>query len=236
MSLIVPLKKEQVEAACRLHQRLLQWKLSDAALLHLQNSAPDFGPEACLLKSVAINSLYSTQVYAIVRMGQHVHQVIGSVASLAELQVTGPRLVDRIASLPMKDGEKKRSFVSFAAKFCHFFIEQEQYPIYDDAARRAIRFHLGNAILRGDNPTYTSFCDALTRFRREAEIAGPSRELDRYLWITGMYMKWCGERHKPEKKQQTNVELRELFRNPTGDIGIELEQLLPMQLYVPRAS
>ena len=70
----VSLKQEQIDAACRLHRRLKQWQLSDGALMRLREKVPGFDPEACLIKSVAVNSLYGTQVLAIVRMAEHICQ------------------------------------------------------------------------------------------------------------------------------------------------------------------
>jgi hypothetical protein len=58
----VPLAQNQIHSANRLHQRLEQWRLSDAALHRLHEIMPSFDDEACLLKSLAINQLYGTQV------------------------------------------------------------------------------------------------------------------------------------------------------------------------------
>jgi hypothetical protein len=76
MGLLVPLTQIQIDAACRLHQRLDQWWLSDTALKRLRETFPSFDRESCLIKSVVINTLYGTQVLAIVRMAQHVETVL----------------------------------------------------------------------------------------------------------------------------------------------------------------
>jgi hypothetical protein len=72
MWFVVPLTQMQIDAACRLHQRLDQWWLSDAALKRLRETLPGFDRESCLIKSVAIKALYGTQVLAIVRMAEYV--------------------------------------------------------------------------------------------------------------------------------------------------------------------
>ena len=70
-----------------------------------------------------------------------------------------------IAGLPQIGDDIPRRFVSFAAKFCHFFIDEERFPIYDEAARDAIRLHLGSGALTDDevNP-YRRFARTLAGY------------------------------------------------------------------------
>ena len=70
MKLAVPLYKRQIDAAGKLRQNLQQWQKSDAALVALHKKFPGFTPEACLLKSVAVNAIYGTNVLAIVRVAR----------------------------------------------------------------------------------------------------------------------------------------------------------------------
>lgn|ERR1700730_2228034 len=55
---------------------------------------------------------------------------------------------------------------------------------------------------------YVAFRENLRRLRAAGESLGHGRELDRYLWITGMYMRWLEER---KNKPHINAELRRLF-------------------------
>lgn len=225
MGLAVPLKQKQVDAACRLHQRLDQWRLSDAALKRLHDTLPGFDAETCLLKSIAINALYGAQVFAIVRMAEHVQEVL----SQTNTATADPNLVERIAALPAHAGEESRQFVSFAAKLCHFFVDAERFPIYDEAARNVIKLHLG--VGKYDNSKahpYVAFCRNFRCLRDEAGLKGHGRELDRYLWITGMYMKWQKLRRK--KSEKMNAELRRLFERPSREVAAELDALLPSVL------
>jgi len=82
-------------------------------------------------------------------MGEHVAKVIESV----NMRNPSRELVDTIAALPSKKGQTKRKRTSFAAKFCHFFVDKDRFPIYDDAARKAIKLHLGSKELRGKRET-----------------------------------------------------------------------------------
>jgi hypothetical protein len=218
----IPLTQQQVKSAFQLHDRLKQWKRSDDALLKLRESMPEFSAEACLLKSIAVNALYGTQVLAIIRMADHICNQFAD----GKPSRRSPHLVERIAALPSIGDETPRRFVSFAAKFRHFFVHNEDFPIYDEAARDALKFHLGRAATVSDllNP-YRAFCRNLAMLRSESGINEWGRELDRYLWITGMYMKWM--RAGENAKQQMNVELRRIFEKPDRDDVSLLDALLP---------
>jgi hypothetical protein len=110
--------------------------------------------------------------------------------------------------LPHLDG-KTRQCTSFAAKFCHFFVDENNFQIYDDAAKKAIKLHLGNQYSDDDSKPYATFCDNFGRLRAAIGFRDSPRAMDRYLWLVGMYMKWNKERLRPNP--QINVELRGLF-------------------------
>jgi len=224
MELAVPLTQQQVDTACRLHQRLTQWRLSNDALLRLRDTLPVFDLDSCLLKTVVINTLYGTQVLAILRMAQHVHHIFQD----NDIAGAGPQLVEKIASLPDGQGKTPRRFVSFAAKFCHFFVDEGRFPIYDEAARKVIELHLRRTDLIHDaTHPYVAFCENLGRLQNAGGLNASVRDLDRYLWLTGMYMKWLRERRK--SAPQVNVELLGLFTNP-GQAAAELDAMLPAKL------
>src|SRR5438552_7817602 len=103
MELALPLSQEQVDCACRLHERLAQWRLSEAALEKLADKFPGFSAEACLLKTVAVNEIYGTQLFATVRMARHIEGLFASTsAGTADLGI-----VEQIAALPSREGEKQ---------------------------------------------------------------------------------------------------------------------------------
>ena len=110
IELAVPLSQEQVNCACRVHQTLVQWRLAESALEKLADRFPDFSAEACLLKTVAVNEIYGTQLFATVRMARHIKAIFAD-------PIPNPvdiGLVERIATLPAKLGERPRMSVSFA--------------------------------------------------------------------------------------------------------------------------
>ena len=92
--LAIPFTQSQVDAANRLHRLLTQWVLTDNSLVALAKIFPDFGPEASLLKTAAINQLYGTNLYAVVRMVEHISNVIVN----ADVAQEGPSLIERLAT------------------------------------------------------------------------------------------------------------------------------------------
>lgn len=225
MTLAVPLSGREVAAALRLHRSITQFRIPDAALILLREALPGFGAEACLLKSVAINTLYATQVYAITRMAQQLHVALLKINT----KTVGPKLVEKIASLPAGKRGKARKFVSFAAKFCHIYVDERRFPIYDEAARNVIELHLGKrGCVRDSAHPYLAFCENLKRLRVATGLKVQGRELDHYLWITGMYMRWLKERNS--KNPRVNADLLRVFKQPTPDQARELDALLPPNL------
>jgi len=217
--LAVPLLPTQIAAAERLHARSRQWKVSDGALHALAKRFPDFGDEAVVLKSVAINALYGTNIFAITRMAEHAKGVIAK----TDLASVGPELVERLAALPKTASQKKpRLYFSFASKFAHFFIDAERFPILDNYAAKTLAFHLGdkNLVKRPGHP-YLAFVENLLRLRAAASLTCSTRELDHYLWVAGEYRAWGG---RPNAK--INVEMRNLFQAPSTDDKANLRLLL----------
>src|SRR5689334_17936730 len=109
MTLAVSLSNWQIQSASNLHSHLKQWRATDAALAALGQRFPDFRLEAVLLKVSAINQLYGTNLYAVVRMAEHI------VGIMQERDYTeaGAELVERLATLP-KGPEQKTQWRHFS--------------------------------------------------------------------------------------------------------------------------
>jgi hypothetical protein len=214
MGLAVPLRAEQIEAASRIHERLSQWRAADAALRSLADCFPAFEADACLLKCVTVNSLYGTNVYAILRMAAHVRNVMNNPARPTDDVV----LVERLAELPAKDGETHRNFISFASKFAHFFVSP-QIPIYDSFAVKMLKYHL--ATRRGGwdkRRPFKSFANNLQRLRDESGLTVGVRQLDHYLWLAGQCRARDASLPKGGKNNRTNRELAEVLRDPPPEL------------------
>lgn len=131
----IPLKLELVEAANVLYERIPGWRRSDDALAAIRDGVPGLGPAATLAKVAAVNALYSTTVHAFVRVAEH----FATVLARSDLQAAGPELVDALAAVP-RGGNEKRPVrrLSLAAKFAHFFVDEDRFPIYDRYAVRMV--------------------------------------------------------------------------------------------------
>jgi hypothetical protein len=213
MSLKVPLESRQVRAAIELHKILGQWSTGDAALKELHESFPDFDKEwKTLLKAVAVNSLYGTNVYDIFNVATHVHRVIGN----SDRSTVGPELVDKMAKFWIASKGRTIHFTSFAAKFAHFFIKEEDFPIYDSYAYTMIRHHLGTKNWIKADGTYVEFAANVELLKEMASLDCSCRDLDRYLWLTGLYRKYK-RRLAKDKDPEINAEAERLFSSPTKE-------------------
>ncbi len=216
--LAVPVSLAQVDAANRLHEQLLQWQITDRTLDALHVRFPDFGIEATLLKVTAVNQLYGTNLYAVVRMARHIESIMREGVMVDDVD-----LVEQFASLP---GWKH---ISFASKFAHFFIDKERFPIYDSFAEDMVKFHLSRQIwiLDKEHP-YRAFVHNLIQLKEEVGFHGSCtyESLDRYLWLTGLY-----KAYKTKANPQINREVEELFQSLIiNDIPTSLlQEMLPVE-------
>jgi len=219
MALAVPLSAEQIERAGRLRDHLTGWVDSEGALCKLAERFPEFDGDACLLKVVTIDSLYGTNVYAIMRMAKHVQKVL----SRCELATAGPELVEELAALPAPGSKGKvRRCRSFASKFAHFFIHSDRFPIMDKYATQMVKLHLERACRPDGERPYMAFVTNLAKLKKLVPWEGSSRELDHYLWLAGQYRAW-----KRNPDVPINAETKRLFSTPPPGLRAELDGLVP---------
>jgi hypothetical protein len=220
MDLAVPLPITKIEAANSLHEHLEQWRLADKALRLLADRCPGFEPDACLLKVVAVNGLYGTNLYAMTRMAKHAVGVLTGI----DLAAAGPELIERLADLPATEEQKrKRRHYSFASKFAHFFLDEEHFPIMDSYALAMLRRHLGRQHYLDDTAhRYAAFVHNFQELKRLSGFTGSNRQLDRYLWLAGEYAAW-----NKKRKVSINAEVAALFKHPSGEVAALLKVLEP---------
>ncbi len=214
----VPLVRSQIDAANHLKERCPGWAGSEAGFDKLHSKMPGFDLPIALIKAAAINNLYSTNVYAIWRMGQH----------LANIRKTLPRdpaaAVREIASLSSGKEAKGPTHWSFASKVAHFFIDPDRFPIYDSYCAAMVVWHLGKGERISDpSDPFAAFKANIDKLRARCGFAVTYRELDRYLWLAGQYREW----RKKDGQAQINTELRALFENPSPGVREDLSALLP---------
>ena len=182
---------------------------------------PGWNEGTSLLKCVAIDTLYATNVFAIVKMAQHVTCVFETAKSLS-----ADELVAQIALLDLGDGKRARQHISFASKLCHFFVDEACFPIYDKGACDALRFHLGDDYYHDGANLYSSFQENPRRLKNASGITTTGREMDRYLWLVGMYMKW----KRSKSKRMVNAALLRVFIRPASEDKADLAILVPRSL------
>lgn len=206
--------QNMIDAATKLYESAFfrGWHVSNAALEKLSSDLRnDWSEAGCLLKTVAVNELYGTNVYTIIPTAQHISQI------MSQEPARDTSLVERVANQP----HTRKSYVSFASKLCHFFIDQHDFPIFDDRACKALRHFLGAGYQDGRAGRYEAFVSNVNALLAECNsVIANSRDLDRFLWIVGSWIHF-------QKSNQVNGELKYLFEKRPKSLGL----LLPKSLY-----
>ncbi|MBI3977802.1 MAG: hypothetical protein HY331_06415 [Chloroflexi bacterium] len=226
MQLAVPLAAEQVGAATALCRRMPHWEDADRALTLLGSSIPGFDFQATLLKTAVVNQLLNTNVFAVVRMAEHIANLMAG-TNQRDVSVD---LVEKIADLPATPGQKRgRMFISFASKFAHFFVSRERFPIYDYYADETVGHHLGRRLLVANaRSPYQAFVANVERLQNLAGLSSTMDELDAYLWLSGLYRHWLRTRSR-----LLNSEARRIFEDSSPEIVDELKTLLDSKQSLP---
>lgn len=187
------LTRSQIEAVNRIFPKLKDWSRSEETLEWLSSIVPAFDGPSTLVKTITVNALMGTQIYALTAMASHV----ASIVEKRDLTQAGPELIDEIGNFT--HGEKKRNCISFASKFAHFFIDSSRFPIKDDYATRMVKFHL-QGVGHVSGGTYAAFFSNVDALKKNYELVAISyRELDHYLWFSGKYRE--GTRKPPFEKR-----------------------------------
>ena len=91
---------------------------------------PDFDITSALLKTIAVNSLYSAGVRSPVHMAHH----ITSVMAEGDVARDACSLVETIAAFSVPGRDRPLNLLVFASKFCHFYVDPTHFPILDTFA------------------------------------------------------------------------------------------------------
>lgn len=210
--LLKPVTGEQVAAATRIHDHHMpQWAASDRALDLLGEALPGFDESAVLVKAAVVDRLYYS------RHNRLVEAVERIVTTMANPPTDSVSIVEEIAPLRSATGIVR--YRSFASKFVHFFVDPVATPIYDDWAVRAIRYHFGR--LKWGDTAYRTFAEYVQGLRKLSGLSCSVRELDRYLWLSGMLRGWQ-VRHEVEVSR----EVRGLFESHSPEVQADLQLLV----------
>jgi len=138
--------------------------------------------EEVLIKVVLLNTLYNTNVFAVVEMAAHIRDL----AIDQDLSTASPALVDKIARLSIRG--KERRHYSFATKYCSWH-NPNDFPIYDGLVDRVLWLYQKEKsyahFSRPELQDYVKFKAVLAAFRQRYGLAGISaKQLDKFLWYT----------------------------------------------------
>lgn len=146
-----------------------------------------------------------------------------------------PKDPDQLSTSKKSQEDKHRRHISFASKFAHFFISKENFPIYDSYAESMVVFHLhGEKRFRDEKHLYKSFFMNLDRLLNWANLSCSFEELDRYLWLAGLFRVWLDDNSawaddskewEINKDAKINREVKVLFNLPASKSL--LRQLFP---------
>lgn len=182
----VPLPSvEQVEYYLDKWKRLENYTLQEEALNKLfhklcpQNEAI----EDILLKCSTLNDFYSTNIFSIYPVAQHILNL-----HIDRRLFDGDEtLVDDIKIV--KIGDKTKNFYSFATKYCSHH-NPKDYPIYDsyvDAVLKYFKVVSGfSNFSSSDLKNYSCFKNILCEFKKFYKLDNYNlKQIDQYLWQLG---------------------------------------------------
>jgi hypothetical protein len=104
-------------------------KLAEGALEELFRQYPENkDPKHVLLKVVAVNTLYRTNIFAVEGVAAHISQNVSDLDPA--LQSGDAEIVERISKIRVGNAGREFNFFSFSSKFCSWH-NPESFPIYD---------------------------------------------------------------------------------------------------------
>ena len=225
--------RQNLDAAAkiRLLPELSSWNDADQALKNLRQYFPDNTNRVhVLIKASAIDKLYSTRAANIFWVADAIVAVMKENDFL--LPVDG--LIDIVEAISSKKRNahlKATHCLSFASKYCHFFIDDSTFPLYDSFALAAVRNLLGRMSGRltsgdNDNHEYRDFYERLSKLKVRDGLEDVSvREMDRFLWLWGQ---WILQKKREEKV--VNEDVYAIFTSTQQTVQKLLEDLQPLQL------
>lgn len=167
-------------------QSLANYTLQDSALNKLFLELVPNNTDICdvLLKSVALNDFYSTNIFAIYPVADHIIKI----PKIDErLKVGDIMLVDELKKVTIQNKEK--NFYSFATKYCSHHNPLD-FPIYDSYVEKVLIYfngiyHFSN-FKKSELKEYVKFKNILLDFQKFFELQEFNlRQIDRYLWLLG---------------------------------------------------
>lgn len=175
----------EVEKYLKRWEKLPKYPAQEKALEKLFSSYPrNIDLSDVLLKATVLNVFYSTNIFDITPVAEHILTVRNVDLRLQKGDLT---LVDDLQKVEI--GEKARHPYSFATKYCSHH-QPELFPIFDGYVEKMLcyfrnvdgLFQFRNHELRN----YSKFCEILGRFREAYGLQKYNvKDVDKYLWQLG---------------------------------------------------
>ena len=157
----------------------------ERALQELFRQYPTNDSEAhVLLKVVALNGLYRTNILAVEDVARHIYQQAEEVDSA--LKTGSPGIVDKIAKVTIAATQKERHNWSFATKYCSWH-NPGAYPIWDSRVCRYLTSLKDTPFAQPDRwERYAEFVALMASFREHYRLDSFGfKDIDKFLWIYG---------------------------------------------------
>jgi hypothetical protein len=177
--------------------------VDERALAELFRQYPTNDDEAhVLLKVVALNKLYATNILAVRPVARHIYEHAEEVDRALKGNPPSPEVVDQIVAFT-KPATGRQEWV-FATKYCSWH-RPESYPIWDSRVALYLRSLKGSPFTRPDNWTdypqfadydgrwrpdnwthYGEFAVLMNRFRDSYNLRSLTfKEIDKFLFLSG---------------------------------------------------
>lgn len=137
-----------------------------------------------MLKTAALNTVYSTHIYSVYPVAQH----ILSLNIDKRLRAGDETLVNELMQVLYDDGKTVNHY-SFTTKYCSFH-HPDAFPIYDSFIEKILLYYRDREnffhFKDRDLKNYPMFKQILREFRRHFGLqAYTTKELDQFLWQFG---------------------------------------------------
>lgn len=174
-----------VEKACKEFDK--ENELVESALNKLFKDYPENADiRQVLLKVVAVNTLYRTNIFAVEAVAGHIAQNVPNLD--ASLRSGDPAIVEKIARIRVGGDGKERNFFSFASKYCSWQ-NQNAFPIYDARVDKYLydlqkeKKFSGAFMRRDDLYKYVNFHQIVSDLRGYFGLSAYSfKQIDKFMY------------------------------------------------------
>ena len=146
--------------------------------------------ETILLTAIVINELYSTNIYNIIQMADHIYSKKDEIH--VSIEKGDSKAVELIATghgIKNSRSAKEMNFYSFATKYCNYFNSKE-FPIFDSYVENMLCMYNKKSSFAQfkseELRKYSKFKEVLQEFINKYQLQSFSlREVDIFLWTYG---------------------------------------------------